>query len=155
MISGTILGRLGAEPESKQVGDSSVLKLRVATDRYAGKGKGDNGKDYATTWVAVEMWGKRGDALASRLRKGDDVCCRGEMWLREYEGAKGKGSALEMRADDVKPVRKPAEGGAQSRGNSGGGGQDYGHGSTGGGGQPASSDDDIPFARGVWPTDRE
>jgi single-strand DNA-binding protein len=138
-IHAVVTGRLSKDAEMKQVGSDQVLKLSVASSFYAGKGKGQPKKDgspgdYGTTWVGVDVWGKRGESLAGVCKKGATVLVRGEVRSREHDGK----LYLDMRADDVQVIAK-AEG-------SGGGGNAGGSGNGGGGsGSGGSGDDDIPF----------
>jgi single-strand DNA-binding protein len=142
-VHAIIHGRLGRDPETRTVGNDSVTKLNVASDHGWGDKK-------TTTWISVDVWGKRGESVAKILKKGSEVVIRGEVYTREYEKDGQKRTSLECRADAV-----DFAGGKKDSG--GGGGSDYG--STGGGyggGQSSSKgDDDIPFVRGAEPWDRE
>lgn len=76
----TIAGRLGRDAETRQTqGGDSVTSFSVAVDYRAGR-------DKATNWWRVSLWGKRGDALAQYLTKGATVAVSGEFGLTEYEG---------------------------------------------------------------------
>lgn len=55
-----LVGRLGKDPETRQVGDKTVTKFSLAT-----KGYGDN-----TDWHNIEAWGKTGELAAKYLTKG-------------------------------------------------------------------------------------
>lgn len=87
----TIAGRLGrdAETRSTQSGDS-VTGFTVAVDYRAGREK-------ATNWWRVSLWGKRGEALSQYLTKGTVVSVSGEFSLSEYDGK----PQLNIRADQV------------------------------------------------------
>jgi single-strand DNA-binding protein len=93
MIHTVIIGRLGKDPEKREVNGKPVLRLTVAADHGWGEKK-------TTSWVAVDVWG-RADALAGLLGKGSQVGIRGELWLREYEGKSGRAYSLDCRADEV------------------------------------------------------
>ena len=148
----TFSGNTGADAELRttQSGEK-VLSFRVANK----VGFGDRATDQ---WVDVSLWGKRGEAIASYVKKGMKVTVSGEVRLEEFTKRDGTpGSKLAVRANDVDlPAR--SEGGRQS----GGGGSEYDQsigsgGSTGGqrgggagpgGGRPAfdaDMDSDIPF----------
>jgi single-strand DNA-binding protein len=126
-IHSTIHGRLGRDPETKTVGSESVTKLNVASDHGWGDKK-------TTTWVSVDVWGKRGESVAKFLTKGSEVVIRGELYTREYEKDGQKRISLECRADavDFAGGKKQDDGGGRSTAPSGGG-------------RSAGSDDDIPF----------
>ena len=142
MINATIVGRLGRDPETREVSGTTVCNIAVATDY----GWGDN---KITTWTRVAIWGKRGESLAQHFAKGDGIEVRGELYLREADNGR---SYLEMRCDSWSflpksnaganqgqrstpapaPQRQPArQQSAPAQQNTGGYGGDY--------------DSDIPF----------
>ena len=88
MINATIVGRLGRDPETRDVNGTTVCNIAVATDY----GWGDN---KITTWTRVAVWGKRAEALAQHFSKGDGIEVRGELYLKQHNDK----SYLEMRAD--------------------------------------------------------
>jgi len=89
-IHAIIIGRLGRDPESKTTnGGKTVTALSVACDDGFGDRK-------TTTWVKVSLWGADGERAMQHLHKGDGVACIGDLVLREWQGDKGKGSAVEM-----------------------------------------------------------
>lgn len=94
MIHAVVHGRLGRDPEIKEVGGKVVCKLSVASDYGYGEKK-------ITTWVNVDVWGARADHLAKHLSKGSEVVCRGAMTTREWEKDGIKRQSIEVRADDV------------------------------------------------------
>ncbi|MGA2448403.1 MAG: single-stranded DNA-binding protein [Polyangiaceae bacterium] len=79
-----LLGNLGADPELKVTqGGQAVLKLRLATtETYLDKG---NQKQERTEWHRVTIWGRRGEALAKFLRKGDLLFVEGRLQTSSYE----------------------------------------------------------------------
>ena len=87
--------RLGADAEVKNVKDSTVTEFRCAV----ASGYGDREQ---TTWVRCSFWGKRGEAVAPYLKKGQQVAICGELTNREYERDDGsKGYSLEVRVTDL------------------------------------------------------
>ncbi len=79
----TLFGNLGAEPELRKAGDTSVLSLRIAcNERY--KDKSGEWVDKAE-WVNCSVWGKRADGLARILSKGDRVLIDGSLRTRSFE----------------------------------------------------------------------
>jgi len=96
--------RLGADAEVKHVGESTVTEFRVAVS----SGYGDKEK---TTWLQCAMWGKRGEAVAPYLTKGQQVAVSGELTNREYDRNDGsKGYSLEVRVNDMTLLgSKPAQ----------------------------------------------
>ena len=75
----TIAGRLGKDAELRSTqGGTQVCRFSVATDSKRGGEK-------VTTWFDVSIFGKRGEALCSHLRKGTVVCVVGDIDARTYE----------------------------------------------------------------------
>lgn len=73
----TIVGNLGADPESRQAGTSSVVELRVAVTTGFGQRE-------VTTWYRASIWGKPGENAMKMLKKGTSVAISGEFFVREY-----------------------------------------------------------------------
>jgi single-strand DNA-binding protein len=129
------------------------LSFRVANDVGFGNSK-------TTQWVSCSFWGKRGEAVANFIKKGDKITVVGELKLEQFTTRDGKPDAkLAVRVNDVDLA---ARSDGASTGSyvpdhqaplGGGGGQDYGTQTKGGaggrgGGKPAfdqSLDDEIPF----------
>lgn len=102
----SFVGRLGADAEEKEVGDSTVVEFNVAENVYMGKGK-----DAHTNWYRVGIWGKYGEALKDSLVKGKEVQIRGELVNRKYDKKDGgQGFSSEIRNAQVNFVG-PKEGG--------------------------------------------
>lgn len=79
----TLIGRLGADPELKHVGESAVLRLRLATSE---KYKDRNGeRQERTEWHTVNLWGKRAEALSAMLTKGQLVYLEGRIETRQWD----------------------------------------------------------------------
>lgn len=85
MNQATILGRIGQDPESKEVtGGNTVTQLSVATNDYAGKDKDDE-----VNWHRCVFWGKQAEAVAKYTKKGDQVMVQGRIRYRSYEDKEG------------------------------------------------------------------
>ena len=78
-IHATVIGRLGRDPEVRQVGRHTVCNFNVATN-YGW------GEKQTTTWVRVAVWGKPGEPCARFLRKGSEVGVSGVLHTREHDG---------------------------------------------------------------------
>jgi len=63
MNSCTFVGRIGRDPELKQVGENDLLSFSLASDT----GFGDNKK---TIWLDCSIWGKRAKSFQPHLKKG-------------------------------------------------------------------------------------
>jgi single-strand DNA-binding protein len=161
-------GRVGADAElrSMQSGEK-VLSFRVANDVGFGNSK-------TTQWVDCSFWGKRAEAVANYVKKGDKIAVSGEVKLEEFQRRDGTpGAKLAVRVNDLDLAsrqdsdsrespgpsksgsdQRRAGGGTRGGSGGGGGGRDYdgdrpnrsvGR-SSGGGRDPDDDlDDTIPF----------
>jgi single-strand DNA-binding protein len=99
-----LVGRCARTPELKSSGTSSVLKIRLAftTQRKVG----DRWEDQPN-YVDVTTFGRRAEALAGLLDKGDRIGITGRLSWREWESKDGKRQAIEVLADDVQLLGAP------------------------------------------------
>lgn len=79
-----LLGNLGADPELRVTqGGQAILKLRLATtESYVDR---ENVRKERTEWHSITLWGKRGEALAKILGKGDRLFVEGRIETSSYE----------------------------------------------------------------------
>lgn len=94
-------GNLGKDAESRytQSGDA-VVSFSVGV-------KSGYGDKATTTWARCSMFGKRGEAVAPYLTKGQQVAVTGEVALREFTDKQGQSrSSLEVRVNDLTLVGK-------------------------------------------------
>ena len=95
MIHATILGRLGRDPELKQLDNGAVLNFSLATDHGFGERK-------ETMWIRCAIFGKRADTLAKYLEKGSQVLVVGELFTRTWEKKDGTmATELECRVSEL------------------------------------------------------
>lgn len=149
-----LFGNLGADPELRVTpGGQAVLKLRLATtESYLDR---NNTRQERTEWHSITLWGKRGEALAKFLSKGDRIFVEGSLRTSSYEKNGEKRYRTEVVANNIilggggRRGDRPESsgGGAPSRGRdmappesaepapSAAPADDYGYG----------GDDDIPF----------
>ena len=103
MISATVIGNVGQDPELRPAGTDKVLSFSLASN----DGKGDQ---KVTTWVRCTVWGKRGETLAGYIKKGKKLACSGSLMQREYTNAQGeKRTELSLRVDQVEFCDKLAD----------------------------------------------
>jgi single-strand DNA-binding protein len=132
-----LLGNLGADPELKMTqGGQSVLKLRLATtETYLDK---NQTRQERTEWHSVTMWGKRGEALAKFLTKGERIFVEGSLRTSSYEKNGEKRYSTEINASNIILAgRGKGAGAGDEMGGGGGGGYErrpQGGGGGGGGG---------------------
>ena len=164
-----LLGNLGADPELKVTqGGQAVLKLRLATtESYLDR---NNTRQERTEWHRVTLWGKRAEALAKFLTKGERIFVEGRISTSSYEKDGEKRYSTEVVANNIilagrgkggdrefSDTGGGGGGGFERRGGGGGGGardngrqpsappanaDDFGGGADYGGG---GADDEIPF----------
>lgn len=125
-----LLGNLGADPELRVTpGGQAVLKIRLATtESYLDR---SNTRQERTEWHRITVWGKRGEALAKFLAKGDRIFVEGRIQTSSYEKNGEKRYSTDIIANNI----ILAGGGRRERGaDTGGGGEprSYGGGSRGG-----------------------
>lgn len=93
-FSGNVVGFVAKDPEPKANGKAVGFSIPVS-----------KGKDKPTTWVRVTAWGKTAEFVSNYVRKGSLVSCHGDLELREFESARGKGTSLELNAQSVQAFK--------------------------------------------------
>ena len=83
----TIVGRLGQDPEKKDVGDTSVCNFSVATSESYTK---DGEKKERTEWHNLEVWGKLADVCSEYLKKGSQVFVKATPRTQTWETDSGE-----------------------------------------------------------------
>ena len=79
-----LIGRLGADPETKQVNsDRTLTKFSIATNETFRNSAGE--KIEETQWHNVVAWGKIGEIAGKYLKKGSEVAIEGKLIHRVYE----------------------------------------------------------------------
>lgn len=149
-------GRVGRDAELRSTqGGEKVLGFTVANDVGFGDRK-------TTQWVDCSLWGKRAEALANYVKKGDKITVSGELKLEDFQRRDGsQGSKLSVRVAEIElgGNKQNGDNDTQQAGSRGGG---YGNGKSNGdwqaplsggggrsgGGKPALDpiDDEITFA---------
>ncbi|RYZ72013.1 MAG: single-stranded DNA-binding protein [Proteobacteria bacterium] len=148
-----IVGRLGADPEVKAVGQgSTVTRLNVATsENWMGK---DGQKQERTEWHRIVVWGKLAEICGKHLSKGRQIYVEGRLQTRQWEDQQGQkkytteivantvqflGSASGERSNDNSNNNNSSSSSSSSKSGEDFGFQDFGP-------EPSfNSNDDIPF----------
>lgn len=79
-----LIGRLGSDPESKQVnGDRMLTKFSLATNESYRNSAGEKVEE--TQWHNVIAWGKIAEIAGKYLKKGSEVAIEGKLIHRSYE----------------------------------------------------------------------
>jgi len=77
-----LIGRLGQDPEIKDVGSSQVANFSIATNEsWTDK---QNEKQERTEWHNCQAWGKLADLIGRYLFKGNQVYVEGSIQTREW-----------------------------------------------------------------------
>lgn len=92
----TLTGRLAADAELRySPSGDAICSFRVASDIGYGERK-------STNWFSCQVWGKRGEALAPHLTKGQQVTVFGSLTLREWNDKEGsKRLSPDVRVDEI------------------------------------------------------
>ena len=113
-----IVGRLGADPETKQVGaGGTVARLSVATSENWVDKEGQ--KQERTEWHRIVVWGKLAEICGRHLAKGRQVYVEGRLQTRSWEDNGQKKYSTEIVANTVQFLGGPnerAESGASAGG---------------------------------------
>ena len=132
-----IAGTVGRDAELRQTqGGDAVLSFSLAVDN--GKDRDGNKRD--ATWYDCSLWGKRANALASHINKGEKLTVTGRPSAREHNGK----VYMQCSVNELTFM-----GGGQRRDDTGGGYDQGGPSGYGAGGRPGGGLDDggeIPFA---------
>jgi single-strand DNA-binding protein len=96
-----ILGRLGQDPESKQLENgNTVTNFSVATsESWTDKTTGE--KKEQTEWHRVSVFGKLAEVAAKYLTKGRQVYLEGKLKTRSYEVDGVKKYSTDILADKI------------------------------------------------------
>ena len=84
-----LIGRLGADPELKTVGqDQTVARMNLATsESWTDR---NNQKQERTEWHRVVVWGRLADICGQYLTKGRQVYVEGRLQTRSWEDQQGQ-----------------------------------------------------------------
>ena len=83
-----LIGRLGQDPECKQVGDSLVANFSVATNEYWKDKSGE--KQERTEWHKVVVWNQQAELAQAFLKSGSQVYLEGKVQTRQWETKEGE-----------------------------------------------------------------
>jgi single-strand DNA-binding protein len=137
-----LIGTLGRDPESRSVGNGTVVNLRIATsERWHDKQTGE--RKERTEWHAVTIWNEGiGDVAMRYTKKGSKVYVEGQLETRKWQdqsGADRYTTEIVMRpfGGSLVLLGDPKNGAGEGRGGS----EQRQAGASG----PTDMDDSIPF----------
>ena len=95
-------GNLTRDPETRDVGSSSVTNFGLAISRYYKKQDGTKGQD--TVFVDCEAWDTGGRLVQQLLKKGDGVIVEGSLKMDQWEKDGQKHSKLKVRVGNFTKI---------------------------------------------------
>lgn len=134
-----LVGRLGADPEMKSVGQgTTVTRLNLATSEQWNDKNGQ--KQERTEWHRVVAWGKLAEICGKHLSKGRQVYVEGRLQTRSWEDQQGqKRYTTEIVATTVQFLGSPGERASSGTHQDNSDAQDFGP-------EPSfDNSDEIPF----------
>jgi single-strand DNA-binding protein len=81
------IGRIGKNPETREVGSSSVTSFSIACSE-SWKDK-DGNKQERTEWVNCQAWGGLGNIIQQYATKGTLLYVEGRLETRKYQDSNG------------------------------------------------------------------
>ena len=141
----TLLGNLGADPETKKTASGqSITLFNLATSNSWTNREGQ--RQEHTEWHRVVVWGKQAETCADYLAKGRKVYIEGRLQTRSWEDEKSqKRYTTEIIANSVLFLNSKAENMAATTNSSQMNASAVADEPSFGGDNKSSSKDDIPF----------
>lgn len=84
---GTFHGRLGQDPDLKEIGDMKVARFSLAIRRNI---KEKSTQEYGTDWVRLVAYGRSAEAAKNLLRKGDMIIATFHVRTKSDKNKEGK-----------------------------------------------------------------
>ena len=98
MNSITIYGRLGGDPQIRQVKDANVTTFTIAD---TSRRKGADGQQI-TNWFTCSAWRQVGETIAKYCHKGDSLMIVGDLVMRPYKDKNGQDrTSIEVTVSDM------------------------------------------------------
>ena len=105
----TLIGNLGADPEIKSVGETTLAKLRLATSE---KYKDRSGEMVEKTqWHSVVFWGKAAEIIGNYTSKGSKLFVTGSVEYQEYDKDGESRWSTQIKGREFKFLDSKGEGG--------------------------------------------
>ena len=106
-----LIGNLGADPEIKEAGGTTIARLRLATsERYKDK----SGEQVERTqWHSVVFFGKAAEVLGEYTSKGSKLYVMGSVEYSEYEKDGERRWSTQIKGRDFKFLDSKGEGGGK------------------------------------------
>jgi len=102
-----VVGRLTRDPEWRDIGDSGVLRMRLAVNRRAKVGGEWTDKAH---FFDADMWGKRAEGVQHYLQQGSRVAISGHLEFREWTSNSGeKRTAVQIMVENLEFMDAPQQ----------------------------------------------
>lgn len=82
-----LIGHVGQEPEIKNLENSKLANLSIATNENYTNTKGE--KVAQTEWHRITAWGKTAEIIEKYVSKGKEIAIEGKLSHRSYEDKDG------------------------------------------------------------------
>jgi single-strand DNA-binding protein len=100
-----LVGNLVTEPELKEIGDSNLVRFRMAINRRYTTKSGEKKED--STFIDCEMWGPRAGVIAEYVNKSDPILIEGHLKQENWENKDGeKRSKILVSIEDFEFLNK-------------------------------------------------
>jgi len=102
MFNVSAVGRLVADPEQKEIRDDLKLtKFRILINKK-------KGQEEVVSAIDCNLWGDKGNAAMTYLKKGDQVTIAGAAHLNQYEKQNGESAcSVEVNVQEYSLPPKP------------------------------------------------
>ena len=100
-----LMGRVGTDPESKDVNGKTMIRFRLATSNVQFNPQENRYETIGTDWHTIIMWGERAERASQSIKKGDLVLVEGQLRTREWTTQDGqKRVSVEVVADTYRKI---------------------------------------------------
>ena len=96
----SLIGHTGKDPEVKDVNDSQLARVTLATNENYRDAQGEKKTD--TQWHQLVAWGKTASIFENYVKKGKEIAVEGKLISRSYDTKEGeKRYITEVKVDEV------------------------------------------------------
>lgn len=96
----SLIGNTGKDPEIKEVKDTKLAKVSLATNENYRDAQGE--KKTETQWHQLVAWDKTASIFENYVKKGKEIAVEGKLITRSYETKEGeKRFMTEVKVDEV------------------------------------------------------
>lgn len=108
------IGRLTADPETRDVNGKTCVNFTLASDNRMKDAEGKN----CTNFYSCTAWGKQGELIAQYCHKGDRLGIVGDLSVRRYKDTNGiERTAIQVTITDMEFLMSKPQGNNTSAAN--------------------------------------